>query len=105
MDAGASRDTGLELLRSKMLATASRSEFIEVSTRDTVNRFFEQCQKAQDVPQALALVQQTIGDMDASLRAEKQYELTRHMASMQTKVEWIEIFVSVRSSPLASQRA
>jgi hypothetical protein len=104
---GSLRDQKLESLRTSLLATASRSELIEVSTRDTINRFFLQCQQAHRVPQALALVQRTIADMDASLQAEKQSSiaaeqqklaleqnyLTKHMAATQTKVEWIETFL------------
>lgn len=66
------RDVRLVDLRTAMLSTVSRSDLIEVSARDSVNRYLRLCQEAQRVPDALALVQQTLADLDASLQGERQ---------------------------------
>lgn len=86
-------DRALALLRRDTVRTLVSGSFVEISTRDAVNRFFTLCQQGQRVRESLALVQQTIADLDSSLQAERQGGMLAVLAETQNKVEWIEVFL------------
>lgn len=102
-----SSSLSLQNLRRATLQYVAGGHFIEVSSREVLNRYFTMCQRAHRVPRYLALVQQTITDMDAALQSARQHasleklnelggkqQKSLHvMESTQSKVEWIEVFV------------
>lgn len=111
----------LESLRSGMLDVIARGDFVEISARDSVNRFLSLCQQALRVPESLNLLKSAIADLDTSIQASQQSDSLRqlnstqealqrlsqeqgailaeqtkhslHMANAQNKLEWIEIFI------------
>ncbi len=78
-------------LRTGLLLT--RSDLLEVSTRDAHNRFYSLAKDALEVDRQLALVQQTTAGLDAQFTMTKQLAISRATQETQTKVEWIEIFL------------
>ena len=99
---GAECNASLRRLRNNTLEFLATGHFVEVATRETLNRFLSLCQCAHRVPESLRLVQQNIADLDAALQADRQSESLDLMALTQSKVEWIEVFlVSFYAAELA----
>jgi len=88
------------LLRQQLLAFAVSGHTAETSPRQVVNYYYALAQRALGVRQALETLRRAVEDMaldqaskSAAEEARKQGESLRIMVSMQTKVEWIEIFI------------
>jgi hypothetical protein len=103
------RQRRLADLRADMVITASRGDLIDVSARDSANRFLALCQQAQRVPQALALVQQTIADMDASFQADRQISSLDELRQTQQALHMVavrqQVLVEQQNATLAQQSA
>lgn len=116
-------ERALDRLRSRMLEFAVAGQFIQVSVREAVHRFYLLAQNGLDVPRGWSEVRRAISDLTAhySARRQEQFAASQHeiakqqaaiaedvswniktVAHVQLMLEWIEIFlVSVYAAHLA----
>jgi len=116
-------ERALDRLRSKMLEFAVSGQFVQVSVREAVHRFYLLAQNGLDVPRGWNEVRRAISDLTAhySARRQEEFALSQHeiakqqaaiaedvsrnietVAHVQLMLEWIEIFlVSVYAAHLA----
>lgn len=116
-------ERALETLHSKMLEFAVSGQFVQVSVREAVHRFYLLAQNGLDVPSGWAEVRRAISDLTAHHSALRQQQLAasqrdiafqqaeiarsvdinvEKVANVQLMLEWIEIFlVSVYAAHLA----
>lgn len=89
----------MDNLRREMLSFAVCSNFTEISSRESLNRFYDLSREGLRVSASLAVAKEAIIDFDAAEAADRgqkmNEQLTRNIeivAAVQTKVEWLEIF-------------
>jgi len=116
-------ERALDRLRLRMLEFAVSGQFVQVSVREAVHRFYLLAQNGLDVPRGWNEVRRAISDLTAhySARRQEEFAASQHeiaqqqasiaedvsrniqtVAHVQLMLEWIEIFlVSVYSAHLA----
>jgi hypothetical protein len=98
----------LAQLRAELLAFGVGGHFTQISSRDSVHRFYRVCRDGLDVPAAWEGVRQAVSDLEASYTTGRQEAQAAAMsanltiiAHVQTMVEYIECFlVSVYAAEL-----
>lgn len=92
-------DTTLQTLRENMLNFAVSGYFPVISSREAINRFYTLAQRGLRIPETFADIRQALTDLDAARQARHQTQLAHDLntnihtvASVQIKVEWLEVF-------------
>jgi hypothetical protein len=81
------------VLRKDALRFSLAENWTEISSREVINRFYEQCREALRIVPNMAAVGAAIGEFDAAERAAGQHEALQGLERTQNKLEWIEILI------------
>jgi len=87
-------------LRLEMMSFAVCSHFTEVSSRDQPNRFYDLARRGLRVGESLGIAKDALADFGAANEAKRGHEMNEKLgeniatvAAVQTKLEWLEVFI------------